>query len=494
MAFSLGGFNSGAEGSGGGTIHHYTSGDLLGDMTAANYFEAVKFIVRTGDVILCYSTSQKEYAWLRCSKDTNNTVTVSRMGESSNGDLVISIGSSILAQGFINNSSHFGYESVGPCEWALRQLGHRFRYLNQAVSGQSTTEMLARLNDDVLVHRPKVVIVQNGTNEIGTGIDALEETTLQMYDRILGSGSILVVFGTLTRDAASSWDADDYETAAALNEFKRRYCEAHSKAIFVDTNKYIVDPASTNGEALTGMLRDGTHFTARGAFAAAQPLKDVLEDIFPPHDVLTTYVKNPDGADFTFGNELPNPALAGTGGATGAGGSGDVPDDYEIERTGSHTGTIAATVAAKSALDPRNEVELTLTPSGTAGVEEFYFRTDSATLVPDSIGELYEALLGIDVDAWDGWESIALEIDDQSAVNKTYYDNSNIYDEPMPVHAWDGVLRTPEVEITGNQRYRLRIGIKGDASGTGTLRVHSPIFRAIDPDTRLAIPYETLEA
>jgi len=409
----------------------------------------------------------------------------------SQGDLCISIGSSILAQGNVNTGARWGNDAAGPCEWAMALTNQRLRFINKAVSGQTTSQMLDRLYEDVLKHKPALVIAQNGTNENGTGFDSIKETSIRMYDQILDNGSCLGLFSMATRDKSESgWDDDNLETQAALNEFKRRYAESHDRCFFIDVNRFIVDPESSTGEPITGVFRDGTHWSPRGAFRAAQGIAELVRELFAKTDPIATSTLNPDGLDFVYGNELPNPSFRGTGGSLTAYSTGVLPDDWRINYTSTSSGSVVSSVAPISELDLRNQVQMTFTPGGASGKEQFLFFTAPANISPDLIGEYYEALLEIEVDAWDGWTDIALEIDDQSEVNKTYYSMSNVYDLPMPEFDWKGILRTPEVLITGDQRFRLRVGIDGQASGTGTLRINSPVFRPIDPDTRLALPRE----
>lgn len=496
MALTLSGFNAGAESSGGLTIHFYKTTDFLGDVLTTDYFDGVKDIIRSGDLMYVYSTTQKEYMQLRCLRNADYSITVTQLSNQSQGNLVISIGSSLTSQGLVDTAGYFGWDVAGPVEWAMRRSNQRCRYVNKGVSGQNTTQMIARLNDDVLVHRPAAVIVQNGTNEVNTGIDALKVTSKTMYERILASGAHLIVCATQTRDKAlSGWSDDELEAANALNEFKRRFCESNDRAYFADVTKYVADPTDSSGQAASNMLRDGIHYTPKGAYAAGEVIKEIIEAIFPPTDVLSNYALGPEASDFIYGNELPNPMFAGTSGTTNTGVSGNVPTSWTVERVGgTSAGTVACSIAARSALDIRRELTMTYTPGGATGTEEFYLRTSSATLTADNLGELYESLIAIDVSAWDGWKFIRLEVDDQSTVNKAYVDGYNLYDETMPEFAWSGVLRIPEVPfLTGGQRYRLRVGIDSAASSTGVIKVHSPIMRGIDPDTSLVIPRNEMQ-
>lgn len=414
-------------------------------------------------------------------------------GYISTGKLVISIGSSLTQHGLYDTASHFGYALEGVVEWALILSGWRCRYINRGVSGQTTTQMIARLQDDVLVHDPFIVIAQNGTNEINDGYASVVATCKTMYDSIIQSGAKLIVTAIQSRNAAV-WTTSQILKANAVNEFKRRYCERNTNAYFVDITKYVTDPSNAQGDALSGMLRDGTHYTPAGAYAAAIPLQVVLEDLLPYSDPTSTYVLAPDGSDFVYGNEINNPLFTGTGGVLSTGFSGSVPTDWRAERvSGTTTGTGVCSVAAASALDPTIEWATVFT-AGAGGDEAFYLRTNASTMTPSLIGK-YEALIKIDVSAWDGWKEIQFEIDDQAVGGKTYHGSLNAYNNALPEHAWSGVLRTPVFDVTdvgagvpAGQRFRVRVMIDGAAAGTGTIKLSKPVLRAIDPDTTLTMP------
>lgn len=423
--------------------------------------------------------------------------------------LVIAIGSSITVQGLINTSSRFGYDVVGPVEWAMRFLGWPAQYLNMAVSGEFTYEIAARI-DNMLALRPGIVVCQNGTNEIGTGIASIIENSIPMYDKILASGAILILQGEATRTKASSgWDDNNLRTMQAVNEFKRMYAESHDRCIYSDTNKYLIDPTNAYGEPLSDILRDGTHWTGKGAALVGKGLATILEGLLLPADPVCASVLKSDGTYNPYGNEAPNPSFAGTSGTESTGCSGDTPTGYALSRvSGTTSGTMASTIAEVGGVDPRREATLTFTPGGSTGTEEFYFATSPSNLTPLHFNSYYEALIHVNVSAWDGWKNITLEVDDQStSQNKTMNDAHNAYvatmtsGGEMPDFAWEGWLKIPAFPVVSDngitaaaQRFRLRAGINSAAAGTGIIKLHSPVFRAINPDSRLLVPYQYLNS
>ena len=306
-----------------------------------------------------------------------------------------------------------------------------------------------------------------------------------MYRQILDTGAHLIAIAVLPRGGGSGWTEANQKTALELNEKKRKFCALNENCTYVDVTEYIVDPNSQDGYPLANMLRDSTHYTPRGAFRAGTVLANVLSQLFTPTDILTQSYLDADGSDFVYGVESANPTLLGTGGAIGTGASGVCPSGWRIERTTSSpaSGSIAGAtpVADSGSLDPTLKYEMTFTPGGASG-EEFYMRTQTATMTPNSTEDFYEALIGIEVDAWDHWEEITLEVDDQGTGNKTIYAMLNVQDAVMPTEAWSGILRTPFFKSDGGVRLRLRTQIDGTGSGTGTIRVFKPQLRRVDPE------------
>ncbi len=50
-------------------------------------------------------------------------------------------------------------------------LGDNWTLENKGINGELTSQMLARFNRDVINHKPDVVVILGGTNDIGWGVD-----------------------------------------------------------------------------------------------------------------------------------------------------------------------------------------------------------------------------------------------------------------------------------------------------------------------------------
>ena len=424
----------------------------------------------------------------------DNTYAVQQAQNNSGGRLLISVGSSIVSQGLISSASTFGYGANGPVEWAAVLTGQRFTYRNAGITGQTSTQIRSRFKKDVLQYKPDIIVLQNGTNEINEGADSIWANTVAMADAGLRTGAHVIMCAILPRTSASSWDADNFATAIELNERKRRYCEINKKSHFCDWSKFVTDPTSTNGYAITSMFRDAIHWSNIGAYRGGRALQPIIESILPPIDVISPSIITANGTTHLYGFESVSPSLEGTGGTNGTASTGDVPDSWRSERNTDDdaSGSVAGSFPAVTGYDPTRWYQQVFTP-GAGTTENFYFRTNTANTSLSSTSDFYEAVCKIEVDAWDGWKNISLEIDDQGTGNKRLYSLGDTYDlNVFPDTAWSGVLKTPMFKTDGAVRLRFRTVIDGAASGTGTHRISNIGVRRLNPDflPRIADQYD----
>ena len=61
---------------------------------------------------------------------------------------------------------------------------------NRGISGELTEDMLSRFDRDVVVHRPDIVIILGGSNDLGWGVDpdTIASNLTEMYDTSLSFG------------------------------------------------------------------------------------------------------------------------------------------------------------------------------------------------------------------------------------------------------------------------------------------------------------------
>lgn len=152
--------------------------------------------------------------------------------------------------------------------WKLAEYFPGKPYINRGISGQTTPQMLVRLRPDVIAHKPKVVVILAGTNDIAgnTGPMTLEsiQDNYASIAELLRAHGIRVVF-------ASVLPIHDYgpnkvserrapEKIRALNDFLKRYC-AEQKHVYLDYYGRMLDD---KGMLRAELARDGLHPNADG--------------------------------------------------------------------------------------------------------------------------------------------------------------------------------------------------------------------------------------
>lgn len=135
-------------------------------------------------------------------------------------------------------------------------------YINRGISGQTTPQMLIRFRPDVLAHKPKVVVILAGTNDIAgnTGPMTLEqiEGNLQSMAELAKANGIRVVLSAVmpTSDyIRPQTERRPNATIKALNAWIQEYCRK-TGAVYLDYYTATLDDAGVFKKELT---YDGLH-------------------------------------------------------------------------------------------------------------------------------------------------------------------------------------------------------------------------------------------
>lgn len=152
--------------------------------------------------------------------------------------------------------------------WKIAEYFPNKPYVNRGISGQTTPQMLLRFRADVIAHKPKVVVLLAGTNDIAgnTGpmtLEAIEDNYASMAELAKANG-IKFVF-------ASVLPVHDYgprkmttgrppEKILKLNEWLKNYCAANGH-VYLDYFSKMVDD---KGFLKTELANDGLHPNAAG--------------------------------------------------------------------------------------------------------------------------------------------------------------------------------------------------------------------------------------
>ena len=157
-------------------------------------------------------------------------------------------------------------------------------YICRGISGQTSYQFLVRFREDVVSLRPKVVVINAGTNDIA------ENNHRYVEDRTLGNiismceiakaNKIKVILTTVTPCGRYSWKTDITNVPAkieSLNARIRDYADKH-KIPFIDYyTPMVVKEGVKKGYMYEELTQDGCHPTEAG-YTIMEPLaKAVVE-------------------------------------------------------------------------------------------------------------------------------------------------------------------------------------------------------------------------
>ncbi|MCT2407023.1 SGNH/GDSL hydrolase family protein [Chryseobacterium antibioticum] len=135
-------------------------------------------------------------------------------------------------------------------------------YASRGISGQTSSQMLLRFQNDVVALKPKLVIINAGTNDIAqnTGVYDPDFTfnNIKAMADIAQSNGIKVIIASVLPAAAFPWRkeiTDVTQKVDALNNRLKQYSH-NNKLTFIDYNTAMRDE---KGGLREGLSKDGIH-------------------------------------------------------------------------------------------------------------------------------------------------------------------------------------------------------------------------------------------
>lgn len=242
------------------------------------------------------------------------------------------LGDSITAG---NTPTSSGQTNVGYWTWVQAALGYRaFTAVFGGIGGNTTTQMLARLNTDIITPlsayvaagRDVCCLVMGGVNDSVNTSDIVATATANLeaiYDALIAA-DIIPIACTIT-PTSSVVSATQLANWDGIQSWLRSYCPANSITL-CDIDADCRDASITTARVWnTGFAHDGVHPTAKGAQAISYAIVAALDALLPEIDHFTPSTETP--SSFL----ASNPAMVGIGGrALDDGASGYAADAWEI--------------------------------------------------------------------------------------------------------------------------------------------------------------------
>lgn len=136
---------------------------------------------------------------------------------------------------------------------------------NAGIGGNTTTQMLARIDADVIAYNPSHMTLWGGTNDTwaaAADVEASYGRMAQMMDKARAAGIYVFLISETT---ANSKGSTFPKHVAYYNEMLRVYAATNAGVEFWDFNSLVTDPAHASGYNKGVMLRDGLHLSPYGA-------------------------------------------------------------------------------------------------------------------------------------------------------------------------------------------------------------------------------------
>jgi lysophospholipase L1-like esterase len=172
--------------------------------------------------------------------------------------------------------------------WKLDESFPGKPYINRGISGQTTSQMLIRIRQDVVNLQPKVVIVLAGTNDIAgnTGPERIEdiEANYASMSEIAHANHIRVVFSSIlpvhnyTPQSQNFFALRSPAKILELNHWLKSHCVS-MKSIYLDYFSATVDD---KGMLKRDLAEDGLHPNAEGYKVIAPLAEAAIEKALKP--------------------------------------------------------------------------------------------------------------------------------------------------------------------------------------------------------------------
>lgn len=220
-------------------------------------------------------------------------------------------------------------------DWGQYHAGAAFLDVvnNAGVAGNTTAQMLARIQTDVLAYNPDYVTLWGGTNDgLGT-IASADSAYANMVSimQILTARGIRVFLISETTGAPPLRTTPFPAIVQYYNDKLRAYAASRKGIDYWDFNSVLTDPTNVNGYSKSGYTRDGLHLSALSASAVG---KAVVAPALLKLGLQNVAVLPFSQVDGLGNNSYVTQALSnvmcvnGSGGANGSGHTGTLPANW----------------------------------------------------------------------------------------------------------------------------------------------------------------------
>jgi lysophospholipase L1-like esterase len=263
---------------------------------------------------------------------------------------------------------------------------------NAGIGGNTTTQMQARMQADVLAYSPSHMTIWGGTNDGWTVLADVDATFARMA-AMLDTARAAGIYTFLISETTANTKGLTYPRHVQYyNELLRGYAATHAGVEFWDFNSAITDPTNVNGFNKGTMLRDGLHLGPLGASTIGRDIvaKQLARFSTPLAQLPVSLIDTQDISS-EVRNIAPNPLMTGTSGTIGSGHTGTLPSGWTSSGQ-------AATLSVQARTDGIGSDLKAVITASASGSFFLTLNVNQTRLVP---GQKYvlEASMGVDATA-----------------------------------------------------------------------------------------------
>lgn len=303
-------------------------------------------------------------------------------GGQAQGVTTVFVGDSLTGNGFLTNgvaaTDNYGpyytggtfarTDDYGFTTWADTLSNGAFgNIINSGIGGNTTLQILARVQQDVLAYRPKLVVDESGTNDIiaGATYDEVIGRKKRLFDLYRSIGANILAVDISPRQ---NFTAPMIVIATKVNRWLREQAATVPYISVTQLSAILADYASFTGGVSAARTFDDTHPNNLGAFLGGKAVSDFASKsqfLKIGYSIWPGDAYGSNNADAIIRNSNPGMAL-GAGGVANTGVTGNVAEGFTCSRLSGAPTVVASIVERPDGLGFNQRLVITFAAANDA--------------------------------------------------------------------------------------------------------------------------------
>lgn len=267
----------------------------------------------------------------------------------------------------ITATQHFR-NSAGSFNFGNALAGRRAIVINNAgIGGNTTSQMLARIQTDVLDYRPAWCAVWGGINDITGGVISADTTIANLsaiFDALEAAGIGILAYTETFPAASGTLSASQKQAVFKINNWIFAQRSVRDKFYVVDACAATISASANPAVMKSAASRDngstGVHIGALGGYLVGVELAKVLRTIMPPNPCnLVSSAFDNYGASSLSTNLHDYGLFLASGGTAGTSVTGTVGNGMTLQRLAGSGAAVASLVARTDGIGQNQKMVIT---------------------------------------------------------------------------------------------------------------------------------------